>query len=35
MFDSDLDEAITEDSTKTEASNKTIEKIYDWDGDFI
>ena len=33
--DSDLDEAITEASTKSEASTKTIEKIYDSDGDFI
>ena len=29
--DSDLDEAITETSTKTEASTKTIEKIHDSD----
>ena len=35
MFDSDLDEAITEASTKTEASAETIEKMYDSDGDFI
>ena len=35
MFDSDLDEAITEASTKTEASTITIEKMYDSDGDFI
>ena len=35
MFDSVLDEAITEASTKTEASNKTIEKMYDSDEDFI
>ena len=35
MFDSDLDEAITEAPTKTEASTKTIEKMYDSDGDFI
>ena len=33
--DSDLGEAIIEASTKTEASNKTIEKMYDSDGDFI
>ena len=33
--DSDLDEAITEASTKTEAPTKTIEKKYDSDGDFI
>ena len=31
----DLVEAITEASTKTESSTKTIEKIYDSDGDFI
>ena len=35
MFDSDLIEAITEASTKIEASTKTIEKMYDSDGDFI
>ena len=35
MFDSDLDEALTEVSTKIEASTKTIEKMYDSDGDFI
>ena len=35
MFDSDLDEAITEAPTKTEASTKTIEKMYDSVGDFI
>ena len=35
MFDSVLDEAITEASTKTEASNKTIEKMYDSGEDFI
>ena len=35
MFDSDLDEAITEAPTKTEASTKTIEKLYDSVGDFI
>ena len=35
MFDSDLDEAITEVSTKTEASAKTTEKMHDSDGDFI
>ena len=34
-FDSDLDEAITDASTKTEASTKTIMKMYDSDGDFI
>ena len=33
--DSDLDEAITEASTKIEASTKTIGKRYDSDGDFI
>ena len=33
--DSSLDEAITEASTKTGASTKTIEKTYDLDGDFI
>ena len=33
--DSDLDETITEASTKTESSTKTIEKMYDSDGDFI
>ena len=35
MFDSDLDEAITEASSKTEATTKTIEKMYDSIGDFI
>ena len=35
MFDSDSDEAITEALTKTEASTKTIEKMYNSDGDFI
>ena len=35
MYDSDLDEAITEASTKAEASTKTIEKIYNSDEDFI
>ena len=34
-LDSDLDEAITEASTKIEASTKTIEKIYDSDVDLI
>ena len=33
--DSDLEEAITQASTKTEASTKTIEKMYDSDGDLI
>ena len=35
MFDSDLDEAITEAPIKTEASTKTIKLMYDSDGDFI
>ena len=35
MLDSDLDEAITETPTKSEDSTKTIEKLYDSDGDFI
>ena len=35
MFDSDLDEAITEATTKTDASTRIIEKMYDSDGDFI
>ena len=35
MLDFDLDEAITEASNKTEASTKTLEKMYDSDGDFI
>ena len=35
MFDSELDEAIAEASTKTEAPTKTKEKMYDLTGDFI
>ena len=35
MFDSDLNEAITEASTKSEASTKTLEKMYKSDGDLI